>query len=366
MTSADVDPPVIRKRARRAEKRRVEPLRILILGGTGFIGPHQVRYAVSRGHQVTIFNRGKTNPGLFDSRVEQLIGDRNLPAAEAYASLAKRSWDVVIDNPSSLPKWVREAGAALAPRCDHYLFVSTISVFSTYDRVGIAEDGPLHPAGDPNATAVAGATYGPLKVRCEQEAKAAWGGKLTVVRPGLIVGPGDLSDRFSYWPVRIEKGGEVLAPGTPDDPTQYVDARDLSEWIIRLAEDNVTGTFNATGPKTPTTMAEMLYGIKAVTGGDVRFTWCPSEFLEEQKVRPWSDMPVWAPPKGAMVGFSRIDCRKSYAAGLTFRPLAQTAKDTLDWYHQQPADRQEKLRAGLAAARETEVLAAWRTKIASR
>ncbi|MCU0650308.1 MAG: NAD-dependent epimerase/dehydratase family protein [Gemmatimonadaceae bacterium] len=358
-------PPASRMRGRRRD-RRVEPLRILILGGTGFIGPHQVRYALARGHQVTIFNRGKTNPGLFDSRVEQLIGDRNAPAAEAYKSLAQRSWDVVIDNPSSLPKWVREASAVLAPRCDHYVFISTISVFSTYDRIGIAEDGPLHTPGDPNATAVTGPTYGPLKVRCEQEAMSAWGKKATIVRPGLIVGPGDLSDRFSYWPVRIEKGGDVLAPGTPDDPVQYVDARDLSEWIIRLAEENVTGTFNATGPKTPTTISEMLYGIKAVTGGDVRFTWCPADFLEQEKVRPWSDMPVWAPPKGGMVGFSRIDCRKAWGAGLTFRPLAQTAKDTLDWYHQQPADRQEKLRAGLAAAREVEVLTAWRSKTASR
>jgi 2'-hydroxyisoflavone reductase len=173
------------------------------------------------------------------------------------------------------------------------------------------------------------------------------------------VGAGDLSDRFSYWPVRIDKGGEVLAPGTPDDPTQYVDARDLGEWIVRLAEGKVTGTFNATGPKTPTTMAQLLYGIKAVTSSDATFTWVPADFLAAQQVRPWSEMPVWAPPQGGMAGFMRINCEKAYAAGLTFRPLADTARDTLTWYHQRPAAEQEKARAGLAPEKERAVLAAW-------
>jgi 2'-hydroxyisoflavone reductase len=209
----------------------------------------------------------------------------------------------------------------------------------------------------------AAAQYGPNKVRSEQEAVAQFGAdRVTLVRPGLIVGAGDLSDRFSYWPVRIDKGGEVLAPGTPDDPTQYVDARDLGEWIVRLAEGKVTGTFNATGPRTPTTMAQLLYGIKAVTTSDATFTWVPADFLAAQQVRPWSEMPVWAPPQGGMAGFMRIDCRKAYAAGLTFRPLADTARDTLTWYHQRPAAEQEKARAGLAPEKEKAVLAAWRAQ----
>jgi 2'-hydroxyisoflavone reductase len=315
-------------------------LRILILGGTGFIGPTQVPYALARGHQVTLFNRGRTNADLFPG-VPRLVGDRNLPGG--HDALKGTTWDVVIDNPTTNPRWVRDAGQALKGRVGQYLFVSTISVFRDYASVGIAEDGPLHaPAPMEGEFDRAAAQYGPNKVRSEQEAVAQFGAdRVTLVRPGLIVGAGDLSDRFSYWPVRIDKGGEVLAPGTPDDPTQYVDARDLGEWIVRLAEGKVTGTFNATGPRTPTTMAQLLYGIKAVTT---------------------SEMPVWAPPQGGMAGFMRIDCRKAYAAGLTFRPLADTARDTLTWYHQRPAAEQEKARAGLAPEKEKAVLAAWRAQ----
>jgi 2'-hydroxyisoflavone reductase len=329
-------------------------LRILILGGTGFIGPYQVQYAIDRGHDVTLFNRGRTNPALFPG-VRRLQGDRNLP--DGHRALASGSWDVVIDNPVSNPKWVRDAGRALQGRTTHYLYVSTISVFSDNSKP-VDEQGPLHTPSDIDAPYNAQA-YGPNKVRCEQEAVAQFGNNVTIVRPGLIVGPGDLSDRFSYWPVRIEKGGEILAPGTPDDPVQYVDARDLGQWMIRLAEQRTMGIFNATGPSTPTTVAEMLYGVKAVTSGDARFTWVPAEFLAEHQVRPWSDMPVWVPGTGRTAGFARVDCRKAWAAGLTFRPLADTAADTLAWYHQRPAAEQERARAGIAPDRERAVLAAW-------
>lgn len=339
------------------------PLRILILGGTGFIGPAQVEYAIARGHTVTLFNRGQTNPGLFPG-VEKLVGDRNAP--NGYASLGgDREWDVVIDNPTTLPKWVRGAAKALAGKTKHYLFVSTISVFRDYSQVGIDENGPLHEPGDPNANArgTGNQGYGPLKVRSEMDARELFGvGNVTVVRPGLIVGPGDLSDRFSYWPVRIDKGGEVMAPGTPDDPTQYVDARDLSEWIIRLAEGRVIGTFNATGPASPTTMAELLYGIKAVTTSDARFTWVNADFLQEHQVSGWTEMPVWNPPRGASAGFMRIDCSKAWAAGLTFRPLAETALATLEWYKSRPADEQADAAAGIAPEKEQAVLAAWHAR----
>ncbi len=341
-------------------RRSAAPLRILILGGTGFIGPAQVEYAIARGHTVTLFNRGRTNPGLFPN-VEKLVGDRNAP--DGYAALAgNREWDVVIDNPTTLPRWVRGAADALAKRTKHYIYVSTISVYRDYSQPGMAENGPLHEAGDPAAERMGqGNTgYGPLKVRSELDAQERFGPNVTIVRPGLIVGPGDLSDRFSYWPVRIEKGGEVLAPGTPNDPTQYVDARDLGEWMIRLAENRTFGVFNATGPKSPTTMAELLYGIKAVTTSDARFTWVDADFLQAQQVAAWSEMPVWAPPRGGMTGFMRVDCAKAYAAGLTFRPLADTARDTLAWYHTRPADQQERLRAGIAPEKEQTVLAAWR------
>jgi 2'-hydroxyisoflavone reductase len=245
-----------------------------------------------------------------------------------------------------------------------YIFVSTISVFRDYSKPGMDENGPLH---EPGAEAIwasnDGAAYGPNKVRAEVEAKAQFGeDNLTIVRPGLIVGPGDLSDRFSYWPVRIDKGGEILAPGTPNDPVQYIDVHDLAEWIVRCGENHTIGTFNATGPKGPTTIAEMLLGIKSVTTSDAKFTWVPAEFLNEQKVRAWSDMPVWMPAMGATLGFMQVNCQKAYAAGLTFRPLADTAKSTLDWYKTRPAAEQEKARAGIAPDREKSVLAAWHTK----
>ncbi len=337
------------------------PLRILILGGTGFIGPYQVKYALDRGHTVTLFNRGKTNADLFPG-VPRLIGDRNTP--DGHKALESGEWDVVIDNPTANPKWVRDAGKALKGRTKHYIFVSTISVFSDNSKP-VDENGTLNVPVDIDAPYDA-QKYGSNKVRSEQEARTQFGNNVTIVRPGLIVGPGDLSDRFSYWPVRIDKGGEILAPGTPDDPAQYVDALDLSQWIVRLAEQKVYGTFNATGPKTPTTIAEMLYGIKAVTTSDARFTWVPADFLAEKQVRAWSEMPVWVPAMGATAGFMRVNCSKAWNAGLTFRPLADTAKDTLTWYHSRPAAEQEKARAGIAPAKELAVLAAWHAKQAAK
>ena len=338
------------------------PLRILILGGTGFIGPNQVEYALARKHKVTLFNRGKTNATLFPD-VPRIIGDRNVPGG--HDGLKQGTWDVVIDNPTRNPLWVRGAGEALKGRVGQYIFISTISTYSDNSIVGMDESGPLH---TPSAPAVwasnDGANYGPNKVQCELDAKVQFGeDKVTIVRPGLIVGPGDLSDRFSYWPVRIDKGGEILAPGTPNDAVQYIDAEDLSQWTVRLAESHTIGTFNATGPKSPTNIAEMLYGIKAVTSSDAHFTWVAADFLAANQVRPWSDMPVWMPPFGRTAGFMAVNCNKAFAAGLTVRPLAETAKHTLDWYKTRPAAEQEKLRAGLAPEKEKTVLTAWHAKV---
>ncbi|MDQ6612034.1 MAG: epimerase [Gemmatimonadota bacterium] len=333
-------------------------LRILILGGTGFIGPGEVRYAIERGHDVTLFQRGKTHAELFP-KVKKLVGDRNLP--NGHDALKGKKFDVVIDNPTTLPQWVKGAGEALKGNVGHYIFVSTISVFNDTSKP-VDENGPLFEPGPMDVSpedARKGQNYGKLKVRSEIEAKNQFGSNVTIVRPGLIVGPGDLTDRFSYWPVRIEKGGEIMAPGTPNDPTQYIDARDLGEWIVRLAENKTFGTFNATGPKTPTNMAEMLYGIKAVTTSDAHFTWVDSAFLRENHVAAWSDMPVWVPAPSAML---QTIVAKAYAAGLTTRPLAVTAKDTLDWYHTRPPAEQEKLRSGIAPEREKTLLAAYNAK----
>jgi 2'-hydroxyisoflavone reductase len=338
----------------------IKPLRLLILGGTGFIGPHQVQYALDRGHQVTLFNRGQTNASLFPT-VEKLLGDRNAP--DGYAALKGRKWDAVIDNPAQLPRWVREAGAALKDSTDRYVFVSTLSAFANRAAIGIKEDGPLHTPADPEATQ-ANAQYGPLKVRCEMEARTAFGDRALVVRPGLIVGPGDLTDRFSYWPVRVERGGEMLAPGTPDDNVAFIDARDFAEFMVRLCEQHANGTYNCVGPRPVPglTVAGMLYGIQAVTTSNASFTWVDTDFLLERKLRPYADLPVWMPPRGDSAGWARMDCSKAIGAGLTFRPLADTAQATLEYYHKQTPERQATLRAGLAPEKEQEVLAAWKAR----
>ncbi|HEX7153623.1 MAG TPA: NAD-dependent epimerase/dehydratase family protein [Thermoanaerobaculia bacterium] len=335
-----------------------KPLSILILGGTGFIGPAQVRYAMARGHKVAVFNRGKTNAGQLPAGVEHIEGDRN----GKLEALKDRKFDAVIDNPTTLPKWVRDAAAYLKDNTGQYIFISTLSVYADNSKPDMDETAPIIEGGDPNATEVKMEHYGALKAQAERETLAAYGKRATIVRPGLIVGSGDNSDRFTYWPVRIARGGEVLAPGTPNDPVQIIDARDLGEWTIRLVENKTFGTFNAIGPASRMTMAEMLYGIRAITSVPVSFTWVPADFLEEQKVRPWADMPAWLPASGEYAGFGSRSNKKAIAAGLTFRPLADTAKDTLAFHESRPAERQKALRAGLPADREAAVLAAWKAK----
>lgn len=349
---------------RAARTPRTEPLNILILGGTGFIGPYQVRYAVARGHKVAVFNRGRRQAGLPDS-VEHLQGDRD---TGDLASIKGRTWDVVIDNPTTLPFWVRDAGQVLKGKTDHYMFVSTISVYAHYKKAGMDEDYELAaytaPEDPMTIKRMTGPLYGPLKVLSEKECEKWFPGKVTVVRPGLIVGPNDPTDRFSYWPVRVDRGGEVLCPGTPADPVQVIDARDLSEFIVRLAEDKVTGTYNATGPRAQLSMAEMIYGCRAASSGsnDVRFTWVDQAFLAEQKVNGWSDMPTWIPSGPDNAGWSRVSIARALAKGLTFRPLAETARDTVAWFKTLPAERQAKMLAGLTPEREQAVLAAWHAR----
>jgi 2'-hydroxyisoflavone reductase len=333
------------------------PLRILILGGTGFIGPYQVQYALDRGHTVTLFNRGRTNPGLFPS-VEKLQGDR----ASDLRSLEGRDWDVVLDNSATNPEWVARSAKLLAPRVKRYVFVSTRSVYSDTSRVPMTSDAPVFTRANTKVEEGKPLPYGLSKALAEAEARTYFGERALVVRPGLIVGPGDLTDRFTYWPVRIERGGEVLAPGDGTDPVQVIDARDLSEWMIRLAEQGATGTLNAVGPRNPRSFAELLHGIKAVTSSEATFTWVDTDFLATHKVRPYAEMPVWQPARDGREGFARFDLTKEIALGLTFRPLADTARDTLTFYRAQTPERQATLRAGLTAEREAEVLAAWKAR----
>ena len=342
-------------------RRAAKGLRILILGGTGFTGPFQVRYALSRGHQVTVFNRGRTHPGELPKEAEQLLGDRN----GKLDALKGRTWDVVIDNPTTLPVWVRDAAEILKGNVDRYVFISTISVYADTSRLGMDETAPLakytgaDPMKETSATMRANnfALYGPLKAVSEAEAGKWFPGKTLIIRPGYIVGPGDESDRFTYWPVRVERGGEVLAPGTPNDPIQIIDARDLAEWTIRMVEQGTTGSFNAVGPKSKLTMGRMLDDIRKSTNSDARFTWVDDKFLSSEKII--DDIPIWTSPHGPEIGYSTMNINKAVSKGLTFRPLSETARATLDWFRKQPADRQTKMRAGIKPQREAEVLAAW-------
>ena len=342
-----------------AEK-TVKPLRILILGGTGFTGPYQVRYALSRGHKVTTFNRGKTHPGELPAEVEQLVGDRN----GKLDALKNRQWDVVIDNPTTLPAWVRDAAQILKGNVERYVFISTISVYGEV-KTSVDENAPTekYQGADPyketlEAMKASGyKTYGPLKALSEKEAEKSFPGKTLIIRPGLIVGPRDETDRFTYWPVRIDRGGEVLAPGDRNDPVQFIDARDLAEWTIRMAENRETGIYNATGPAKPLAIGGMLDQIKGALKSNVTLTWVSEGFLTDQKVEPWSDMPVWT---GQESGLARTNIDKALAKGLTLRPPADTARDTLAWFKSLPQDRRLKLRAGLTPEREAEVLAAWK------
>ena len=333
-------------------------LRILILGGTSFIGPHQVRYALDRGHSITLFNRGRTNTDLFPE-VERLVGDRN----GDLDALRGRTWDVVIDNSASNPEWVRLTADLLKDSVDRYFYVSSRSAYSDTSRIPMTADAPTftyESAGvEPGAEQL---PYGLRKALSEREAQRAFPGRATVFRPGLIIGPRDETDRFTYWPVRIHRGGEVLAPGDPSDPVQIIDARDLSEWMIRMAEDGHTGVFNGVGPATPRPMAQLLYGIRAVTTAETTFTWVPADFLFEIGIRPYSHMPVWMPPLEGREGFARFDLSPEVAHGLTFRPLAVTTRDTLDYHFSRPPERQAELRAGISAEREAEVLAAWHSR----
>jgi 2'-hydroxyisoflavone reductase len=341
-----------------AEK-SVKPLHILILGGTGFTGPYQVRYALSRGYKVTTFNRGKTHPDELPPEVEQLVGDRN----GKLDALKNRKWDVVIDNPTTLPVWVRDAAQILKGNVERYVFISTISVY-TESSNGPDENSTLEKYDGPDpyretleAMKASGyKTYGPLKALSEQEAEKWFPGKTLIIRPGLIVGPRDETDRFTYWPVRIDRGGEVLAPGSPNDPVQFIDARDLAEWTIRMVENRETGIYNATGPAKPLTIGGMLEQVKEALKANAKLTWLSEDFLKQQKVEPWSDMPVWT---GAGSGLARAKIDRALAKGLTFRSLGETARQTLAWFKSLPQNRQSKLRGGLTSEREAEVLAAW-------
>jgi 2'-hydroxyisoflavone reductase len=328
--------------------------RILILGGTRFLGPALVEAARARGHVLTLFNRGKTNPHLFPD-LEKLRGDRD----GRLDALKGRTWDAVIDDSGYVPRIVKQSADLLAPGVGQYLFVSTISVYRDDIAPGSDEDAAVQELSDPKSEDVR-KDYGALKAACERTVAASLPGRATVVRPTLIVGPDDPTDRFTYWPVRLDRGGEVLAPGDGEDPTQIVDVRDLAAFMIGLVEGKVTGTFNAAGPEKPATMKAMLEGCARGVGSKATLTWVPAAFLEAQQVVPWSDMPAWI-PRGPDAGAMAVSNARAVAKGLRFRPVADSARDTLAWWRREPEERRRApMRAGLPADREAAVLAGWK------
>lgn len=330
--------------------RAARSLRILFLGGTGFIGPHMVRYAMYRGHRVTLFNRGRTAPDLFPG-AEALVGDRD----GKLEALAGRQWDAVIDNSGYVPRHVRDSAALLRESVRRYVFISTGSVYRL-DQPEIDENAELLPIEDPKSEDV-NRYYGPLKILCERAVQDAYAHRGTILRLHIVAGPGDPTDRFTYWPVRIDTGGDVIAPGQPADPTQYIDVRDLAEFAIRVVEEDTPGTFNVAGPAlSEMSMAEFLYGIRGITSAPVSFTWVDGKFLTDRQVR----YPLWFPQDSAFRGIGKVRSHRAVAAGLSFRPLAVTARETLEWFKEEPAERRAKLALNLE--REAQVLAEWKAR----
>lgn len=332
-------------------------MNILILGGTVFLGRHIVFQAAKRGHTVTLFHRGRTNADLFDA-FEVLHGDRD-DGEDGLSALGDRTWDAVVDTSGYTPRIVGASARRLADHAGRYAFISSISVLADHDTPRQTEDtglAPLPEGADPDV--VTGESYGPLKALCEREVHEAFGDRALVIRPGLIVGPFDPSDRFTYWPRRIAQGGSVLAPPA-DQPVQLIDARDLADWTVRLLEDGASGDFFATGPRDPLTMGQMLMNCQAMTASFTEFVHVPDAFLLEHDVAPFMDLPLWIPAPHH--GFLDVDVTRALDAGLKLRPLGETICDTLNWDATRPDD--TEIAAGLPYDREQELVKLWEAKL---
>lgn len=336
---------------------RAKPRKILVLGGTGFLGPHFVRAALAKGHTITLFNRGKTNVGLFPD-LEHLKGDRESGDLEV---LKGRTFDAVVDTSGYVPAHVEATAKLFAQSASHYQFISSISVYGQFgERPEVidesAEVGTVDDAEVAKVETIRQSLpfYGPMKARCEAAAEAAMPGKVSVLRPGLIVGPGDTSDRFTWWPVRIDQGGEVMAPGDPDARVQFVDVRDLADFMLRCIENEITGVKNVNGFAGPVSMGDVLATCKCATSKAVTLTWVGEAFLAANGVKPWMQMPLWLPADKRSI----VDVKRAIDAGLTFRPIADTVRDTLQWAKTERGDKPFE-RTGVPAARELELLEKW-------
>lgn len=378
-------------------RQRVKPLSILILGGTGFLGPATIEAAVARGHKVTIFNRGRTERfrPIKQADVEHLYGNRDPDkladetdegSPKGLSQLEGRTFDVVIDNSGYYPRIVRASAKWAATGAKQYIFISSISAYANSSLPNRDETAPVATMEDETLESMGPnfEHYGALKALCERAAEEEMPGKTAVVRPGYIVGPGDPTDRFTYWPVRADKGGDMLAPGTPDDPVQIIDVRDLANFLITLAENNSNGVFNAVGPETPARWGDVLEACAAAAAAKPTLVWVPADFLEAQGL-PGGSLPIWIPPQGEYTGFHRWSNARARAAGLTFRPLDQIIRDTLAWWpteverrtaatktiledHAKKADGSDAprlpdptlLKAGISPEQERKAITAWR------
>ena len=338
------------------------PKKILILGGTGFVGPHQVRYALKRGHTVTIFNRGQSAPGMFGKDVEELKGDR----ANNLEALKGRKWDAVIDESASLstaPDWVKLSADVLKDSVDQYLFISTRSVYFDLSSVPMTSAAPVLTRENSPVPEGRPLPYGHAKAYAEKDAHAIMPGRVTVVRPGLIVGPEDDTDRFTNWPVRVARGGEVLAPGDGTDHVQIIDVRDLVEFNITMVENRTFGVFNGVGPQGGRPFKEFLSLIQKGVGGNATFTWVDADFLRANGANPYGkELPVFQVMKGRTAGFARFDITPELKAGLKIRPMEVTAKETLAWFRTQTPERQAGIKTGFTEQRERDLLALWKAR----
>ncbi len=331
-----------------------KPLRVLILGGTGFIGPHTIEALHRRGYQVTLFNNDKDSAGKFPD-LESLFGDRD----GKIEALNGREWDVAIDNSGYVTRHVKLTTDALNDRVRHYIFISSISAYADLSKPGIDEDHPLATLKDPNVEKVTDETYGGLKAACENVVRAAYGSRYTVIRPTYIVGPGDPTDRFTYWPVRVSQGGEMLAPGKSGDPVQFIDVRDLAEFIAACAEHRYVGNFNVCNPPRSVSMGQLLDSSRKISRADTKLVWVDEKFIEARKFQG-NEIPIWSPTQGEDAGAALVTSARAVAKGLKFRPLDVTVGDTLAWNATRPPERRKKLRAGLTPEQERTLLEEWR------
>ena len=325
-------------------------MKLLIIGGTRFLGRALVDEARHAGHDVTLFNRGRSNPTLYRD-IDQIHGDRD----GELSKMAGRRWDAVIDTCGYVPRIVRLSAEFLADKVEHYTFISSISVYAEPVPDHLDESGTVETIADETTEELTGEAYGALKALCEAAATDATGGRALNVRAGLIVGPHDPTDRFTYWPLRVGRGGEVLAPGSPDLITQIIDVRDLAKWIILAAGKRLTGPYNVTGPETPLSIGAILERCRDVTGSDAAFTWVSEAFLTRHEVQPFTELPLWLPQESQ--GILRVSIDKALSNGLAFRPLEETVRDTLEWASSRASD--YAMRNGLSPEKERALLAAW-------